>query len=344
LMSRDLTNVANALQIGDRLHDVFDELRDARESADRLRHIVRDLKIFSRATDEEHRGPVDVQRIMESSLRMAWNEIRHRARLVKEYGLVPLVEANEARLGQVFLNLIVNAAQAIQEGDADHNQIRVITRLDPGGGVIVEVRDTGSGIPPENLSRIFDAFFTTKPVGVGTGLGLSICHRIVSGLGGRLEVESQVNKGSVFRVLLPKASGTVEARRRSSIPVGLPTRRARVLVVDDEPMIMTAIGRALALDHDVVSTENAVDALERIIRGDRFDIIVCDLMMPQMTGMDLYRELLQRVPEQATRMVFLSGGAFTAAARSFLDEVPNHRLDKPFDTRQLLALVNDRVR
>jgi two-component system, NtrC family, sensor kinase len=138
---------------------------------------VRDLKIFSRATDEEHRGAVDVQRVLESSLRMAWNEIRHRARLVKEYSNVPAVEANEARLGQVFLNLIVNAAQAIREGDAEHNQIRVTTWLDERGWVVTEVRDSGMGIPPENLQRIFDAFFTTKPVGVGTGLGLSLQAR-----------------------------------------------------------------------------------------------------------------------------------------------------------------------
>lgn len=344
LMSRDLSRIAGALQITDRLHDVFDELRDARESADRLRHIVRDIKIFSRATDEEHRGPVDVQRIMESSLRMAWNEIRHRARLVKEYGVVPFVEANEARLGQVFLNLIVNAAQAIREGDADHNQIRVITRLGSAESVVVEIRDTGCGIPPENLRRIFDAFFTTKPVGVGTGLGLSICHRIVSGLGGRLEVESQVNKGSVFRVTLPKARSDVEAPRRPSAPVRTAKRRGRVLVVDDEPMIATAIRRALSLDHDVVTTETAIAALEHILGGDSFDIIVCDLMMPQMTGMDLYHELVERAPEQAARMVFLSGGAFTAAARAFLDDVPNQRLEKPFDTRQLLAMVSDRLR
>jgi signal transduction histidine kinase len=344
LMSRDLSRIAGALQITDRLHDVFDELRDARESADRVRHIVRDLKIFSRATDEEHRGPVDVQRIMESSLRMAWNEIRHRARLVKEYGVVPLVEANEARLGQVFLNLIVNAAQAIQEGDADHNQVRVVTRLGPADSVIIEIRDSGCGIAPENLSRIFDAFFTTKPVGVGTGLGLSICHRIVSGLGGRLDVESQVGKGSVFRVRLPKARSDAEAPRRPSTPVRSATRRGRVLVVDDEPMIATAIKRALGLDHDVLTTETAIAALERILDGDRFDIIVCDLMMPQMTGMELYHELVGRAPDQAERIVFLSGGAFTAAARAFLDNVPNQRLEKPFDTRQLLALVNDRIR
>ena len=344
LMSRDLTSVADRLDLKDRLHEVFDELSDARESADRLRHIVRDLKIFSRATDEEHRGAVDVQRVLESSLRMAWNEIRHRARLVKEYSDVPAVEANEARLGQVFLNLIVNAAQAIREGDADHNQILVVTRQDRDGSVVTEIRDSGTGIPAENLTRIFDAFFTTKPVGVGTGLGLSICHRIVSGLGGTLEVESEVGEGSMFRVVLPPAKSNVRPLERPSLPTPIKTRRGRVLVVDDEPMIATAIGRTLAFDHEVVVSADAADALEKILSGERFDVVLCDLMMPQMTGMDLHAALSENAPDQAERMVFLSGGAFTAAARAFLDEVPNERLEKPFDTQQLSAIVNDRMR
>jgi signal transduction histidine kinase len=344
LMSRDLSAVAARLHVTDRLREVFDELSDARESADRLRHIVRDLKIFSRATDEEHRGAVDVQRVLESSLRMAWNEIRHRARLIKEYSEVPPVEANESRLGQVFLNLIVNAAQAIREGDAENNLIRVVTRLDSAGRVVTEVHDSGSGIPQENLSRIFDAFFTTKPVGVGTGLGLSICHRIISGLGGTLEVASEVGKGSVFRVVLPPAKAACLPARQVSVPVPVRSRRGRVLVVDDEPMIATAIGRTLAFDHEVVVSADAADALERILGGERFDVVLCDLMMPQMTGMDLHSALSTHAPDQAERMVFLSGGAFTAAARAFLDEVPNQRLEKPFDTRQLSALVNERIR
>jgi len=344
LMARDLSAVASRLNLTDRLHDVFDELSDARESADRLRQIVRDLKLFSRATDEEHRGAVDVQRVLESSLRMAWNEIRHRAQLIKEYSQVPPVEANESRLGQVFLNLIINAAQAIREGDAEHNQIRVLTRQDSGGCIVTEIRDTGTGIAPENLKRIFDAFFTTKPVGIGTGLGLSICHRIVSGLGGRLEVESELGKGSCFRVVLPPAKNPARQPEQPSLPAPVRTRRGRVLVVDDEPMIATAIGRTLSFEHEVVVSADAADALERILSGERFDVLLCDLMMPQMTGMDLHAALAESVPDQAERMVFLSGGAFTSAARAFLDEVPNQRLEKPFDTRQLSALVNERIR
>jgi signal transduction histidine kinase len=358
-LGRDLADVTVESRLGDRLREVFSELRDARESAERMRHIVRDLKIFSRATDDERRGAIDVHRVLESSLRMAHNEVRHRARVVKEYARVPLVLANEARIGQVFLNLVVNAAQAIPEGDADHNQIRVSTRLEDGdltpsglnpssagtgSHVVIEVRDTGSGIAPEHLGRIFDAFFTTKPVGVGTGLGLSICHRIVRSLGGELEVESELGSGSTFRVRLPAAAATGESARPQSLPPRRAARRGRVLVIDDEPMIATAIRRTLSLEHDVVLSSAAATALQRINEGEEFDVILCDLMMPQMTGMELYDELVRSAPSQADRVVFLSGGAFTAAARAFLDDVPNPHLEKPFDTRQLLALVNDRTR
>ena len=343
-LGRDLAEVTVELELGDRLREVFSELRDARESAERMRHIVRDLKIFSRATDDKQRGAVDVHRVLESSLRMAHNEVRHRARVVKEYDRVPLVLANEARLGQVFLNLVVNAAQAIAEGDADHNQIRIATRLNGAGNVVVEVGDTGSGIAPEHLGRVFDAFFTTKPVGVGTGLGLSICHRIVRSFGGELEVESALGSGSTFRVSLPAAPPVRESAQPASIAPLRPARRGRVLVVDDEPLIATAIRRTLSLEHDVVLSSAAATALQRINDGEQFDVILCDLMMPQMTGMELYGELLRTAPAQADRVVFLSGGAFTAAARAFLEDVPNAHIEKPFDSRQLLALVNDRTR
>ena len=146
LLTKDVTRLADELGAADRMQDIFEELRDARESADRLRHIVRDLKVFSRSADDERRGPVDLRRVIESSLRMAWNEIRHRARLVKEYGDVPLVRANEPRLGQVLLNLIVNAAQAITEGNVERNVIRIVTEVDSASGLVaVEVRDTGQG-------------------------------------------------------------------------------------------------------------------------------------------------------------------------------------------------------
>jgi len=343
LMSKTVGDLAAEPGMDHRLDEVVDELRDARDGAERVRQIIRDLKIFSRAPDEERRGPVEVQRVLESSLRMAWNEIRHRARLIKDYGPVPPVDANEARLGQVFLNLIVNAAQAIPEGDAEHNAVRVVTGVDAAGRVSVAVSDTGTGIAPENLSRIFDAFFTTKAIGVGTGLGLSICHRIVGGLGGEIEVESERGKGTTFRVLLPPSSAETEAPR-APLPVSAATRRGRVLIVDDEIMFAKAIGRSIAQEHDVSLAGSAGDALARLRGGQRFDVIICDLMMPQMTGMELHAELARLAPEQAARIVFVTGGAFTAGARAFLDAVPNQRIEKPFETQQLRAVLNDRIR
>lgn len=345
LIGRDLSRMEGVGPVGELLGDVLAELRDARQCADRMRHIARDLKVFSHSSNDERRTAIDVQRVMDSSLRMARTEIRHRARLIKNYApRVPLVSANEARLGQVFLNLVVNAAQAIVEGNAQHNEIRVTTAVSAPGLVVVEITDTGCGIAPENLERIFDAYFTTKPVGVGTGLGLSICHRIIRSLGGELQVESELGKGSTFRISLPSAPAAEEAEPEPEPEPCEAARRARVLVVDDEPMIATAIGRTLGLDHDVVVAPTAAVALRRIEQEGAFDVILCDLMMPQMTGMELYAKVARTAPSQAARMVFLSGGAFTAAARSFLADVPNQRLEKPFDTRQLLALVNERTR
>jgi len=326
------------------LKEIKGPLDDAREAAQRVRFIVRDLKIFSSSPVEEPKVAVDVKTIMDSALRMAWNEIRHRAQLVKHYGLVPGVRANEARLGQVFLNLIVNAAQAMPEGRAEHNEISVSTRLD-GARVLVDVSDTGAGIPPEIVGRIFDAFFTTKAVGVGTGLGLAICHRIITDMGGELTVESAVGKGTTFRVALPV--DYEDPRKPAPPPAEISVvagRRGKILVVDDEELILRGMKRMLSTEHDVVTTTSAKEALARCAGGETFDLILCDLMMPDMTGMDLHRELSGTAPEQASRMIFLTGGAFTATALQFLSDTPKEHIEKPFHAANLRAIVQRHLR
>lgn len=318
-------------------------LDDAREAAERVRFIVRDLKMFSRSPGEEQAGPVNVKAIMESSLRMAWNEIRHRARLVKDYGRIPDVDANEARLGQVFLNLVINAAQAMPEGAAETNEIRVTTKLQ-GERVVIEVSDTGPGIPPEIGERVFDAFFTTKAMGEGTGLGLAICHRIVTDLGGQLTLDSEVGVGTTFCVSLPAArKETVEVVTATPKPVAA-GRRGRILLVDDEVMVIRILTRILATDNEVVATVDAKEALARCVSGEKFDLILCDLMMPIMTGMDLYRELSRVAPEYAKKMIFVTGGAFTEKARQFLSETPREHIEKPFHSANLRAIVQRYVR
>jgi PAS domain S-box-containing protein len=313
-------------------------LTDAREAAERVRLIVRDIKILSRSPGEDKSGSVDAEAVMESSLRVAQNEVRHRAHLVRRYQKVPPVQANEARLGQVFLNLIVNAAQALEEGQAERGEICVGTCLE-GGRVVVEVKDTGVGIPPEHIGRIFDAFFTTKAVGFGTGLGLAICQRIVTDMGGELTVASEVGEGSTFRVALPIAEGVkIEAPAiLQAAPVA--DRRGRILVVDDEELVLRIVQRLLSKEHEVVARAAAKDALALCAAGETFDLILCDLMMPEMTGMDFHRELSQIAPEQARRMIFLTGGAFTEKAWRFLSETTQEHLEKPFDPAALRATV-----
>ncbi|HEY4178233.1 MAG TPA: response regulator [Kofleriaceae bacterium] len=323
--------------------DLIDELEDARTAADRVREIVRDLKIFSRAEEERH-GPVDVEHVLESTLRMAWNELRHRAKLVKNYHKVPLVEANESRLGQVFLNLIINAAHAIPTGNYEGNRITITTSYDPKGSVVVSISDTGTGIPVEVRPRLFTPFFTTKPVGVGTGLGLAISHRIITQLGGTLTFDTEVGKGTDFKVTLPVAIQQVQARVAARPTTAPAIRRGTVLVVDDEEPLVQAIRKYLAHDHEVIACTSARTAQELLEGGARYDVILCDLMMPQVTGMDLFAEVLRLDPSQANRMVFLTGGAFTASAREFLDSSTNIRLEKPFDLKELRKLVNELIR
>jgi signal transduction histidine kinase len=179
-------------------------VEDALDGVERVRRIVSDLKSFSRG-DEEALGPVDVHGPIQAALDLAANELRHRARVVRCFGDVPYVHGNDKRLGQIFLNLIINAAQALPEGGADKNELRVTTSRDEGGRVLAEITDTGSGIDPSVLEHIFDPFFTTRPEGGGTGLGLWICQRIATGLGGEISVRSELGAGTTFCVALKPA-------------------------------------------------------------------------------------------------------------------------------------------
>ncbi|MBN8472555.1 PAS domain S-box protein [Corallococcus exiguus] len=317
-------------------------LGEACEGAERVRQIVRQLKTFSRP-DEERMTPVDVHAVLDSVVMMAANEIRHRARLRREYGTVPEVMGNEGRLCQVFLNLVVNAAQAIPEGSAHEHEVVLATRVS-GGQVVVEVRDTGSGIPPEVMGRIFDPFFTTKPVGVGTGLGLSICHGIITGLGGDIQVDTTVGKGSTFRVVLPAPQPDPVVRPpETPLPAAPVVPRGRVLVVDDEPAVGRVLQRLLR-GHDVEVATSGRQALERMSRAPGFDAVLCDVMMPDLAGRDVYEAVRRDHPGLERRFVFVSGGAFTAGAREFLEHVPNPLLEKPFDEARVRGAVEELVR
>ena len=317
-------------------------LTQALEGATRVRGIVRDLMTFA-SGHVETKSLVDVRRVLDASLQMTAHELRHRARVERRMREVPLVIANEARLGQVFLNLLVNAAHAIPEGEVSKNVVTVETDVSETGQVVVLVCDSGQGIAAEDLPRIFDPFFTTHPAGESTGLGLSIAHGIVASFGGNLTVESEPGAGTKFRIELPAAPGYESVARGSGRLAAGPAVRRRILVIDDDAGVAEAIAKLLSDEHTAEVTTNATDALARIARGDRYDVILCDLMMPNVTGMDFYREVLRVVPQMAPRIVFMSGGVYTPRARAFVEALPNRCIEKPPDSAKLRELVRQRL-
>ncbi|WP_224369965.1 hybrid sensor histidine kinase/response regulator [Hyalangium versicolor] len=327
--------------LGTRLADLQEMLKEAHAGAERVRTIVKDLKIFSRQ-EEEQRTAVDVREVIELAIKMALPELRSRARLVRHFEAVPPVMADGSRLGQVFLNLLVNAAHAIPEGNALGSEISVRARMDASGRVSVEVSDTGVGIRADLLPRIFEPFFTTKSVGSGTGLGLSICHGIVQSLGGEISVRSEEGRGTTFTVLLPVAPAVAPAAE--AVPVPVKDQSSQVLIIDDEPGVGRALARMVGSKHRVTVVDSGQEALEQLLSGIPLDVIFCDLMMSDLTGMDLYERVQALRPELAGRFIFMTGGAFTPRARQFLEKVPNGWLEKPFEVEQIRRLMGQVLR
>lgn len=318
-----------------RFEDILKKLAEAERGGHRISKMLAELRTFAHPQmHDEH--PVDLRRVLSWAGEVVAHEIRSRAALAMELDQLPLVNGDESRLGQVFVNLLLNAAQAITPGHVRDNEVRVVACTAPDGRAMVEVRDTGCGISPDHMGRVFDPFFSTKPVGTGTGLGLAICHGVIKSLGGDITVESQPGRGSVFRVVLPAA-------RPEAItpPGGFPVIRAgRVLVIEPDPENESWVREALRPDHHHVSFARAVrEANAMIERGEIVDAIICPLELAEMSGMDFYDELLRTRPDLARRVLFLAGGSSTAKARAFADSVSNPCLYRPLSPETLRRTI-----
>jgi signal transduction histidine kinase len=321
-----------------RVADLEQVVAEARGAADRVRRAVRDLATFSRL-DRERREAVELRTLVDMAAGVAGAEIRQRGQLIVEHEPSPRVEADAGRLGHVVVNLLVTAAHSLDEARAAANKVTVRTGTEADGAAIVQVHDNGRGFDEADLPRIFDPFYTARD-GSPTGLRLSVCKSVVEALGGTIDALSAPGVGTTFRVRLPAAVATPRVGAPAA-PEG--AIRGRVLVIDDEPMVLSSFHRILAREHDVTTVGSAEEALELLEGGASFDVILCDLMMPGVSGMDLHERLAARAPDQAERMIFMTGGAFTARAREFLDTVKNQWFDKPFDVSKLTALVHHRV-
>ncbi len=321
--------------------ELEDSLVLAREGTDRVIGIVRDLKMLSRVQDEPNEA-VDVAAVLESTLALAERTFATRARVMRSYGPTPPVLATRGKLGQVFLNLLSNAADAIPEGAPESETIHVVTRTDERGRAVVEISDTGTGIPAEVAHRVFDAFFTTKPVGVGTGLGLAMCHRMVTELGGEIDFQSS-HAGTTFRVALSPAEARPAAGRPPAEPASAGKHRGRVLVVDDEPALLGSLVRLVSDAHDVVGAASGRQALDILNDDSRFDVVLADVMMSELDGIQLYEAVRAGHPGLERRFVFMTGGAFTESMQRFLATVPNRCLAKPFQGGELLEALDAAV-
>lgn len=313
-----------------------ERLEAALEGIARIRCVVSDLGTFAHA-DADRRQLLDLHVVLETALRMAQTETRYRARIVRELGPVPLVLASEARLGQVFLNLIVNAAQSLPEGAAKEHEIVLVTSTDDAGRAVVEIRDTGVGIPAALMHRIFDPFVTTKPRGVGTGLGLYICRNVVTGLGGDVALSSREGVGTTVRVVLPRAETTLGVLPQRPSHERLRARPLRVLVADDEPLVAEMLRSALD-GHDVDVVHSGREAIERLLASD-YDVAFCDLIMPDQTGMDVFERVRAARPGREQSIVFITGGPFTSRASEFLSSVDAMVLQKPFTPAEVRSVL-----
>jgi len=337
----DVSRYFERARLRDAPVDVLDEvpriLSESLDATERIRVIVAEMRLLAHPKG----GSGDAARVedlLEGALALVSNEVRFKARVQRDYGQTPLLVVDRTRLSQAFLNILLNAAQAIESGDPDGSWIHVEVRSE-SDGVAVVITNSGPPIPPDCLPRIFEPFFTTKAVGQGVGLGLSITYDTIKRHGGHIEAKSGPDEPTSFRIWLPLNTGlALAAPSDSDRPEIEPIRAAHILLVDDDPLVQNSIRRTLERHHDVVVVGSGARALE-LLATERFDIVICDLIMPGMTGMQLFETVRERDPAQASRFVFLTGGTSSPEARSFLLGVESPRAYKPLGADEIVRLI-----
>jgi two-component system cell cycle sensor histidine kinase/response regulator CckA len=309
--------------------ELMEALGEIREGGRRIASIVESLRYQARQ-DDELAAPSDANGAVEAALRILDNQLRYKTRVELALGKLPLCLVHERRLVQVLVNLLSNALDAFPQRSSDQNLIRIASRRGGDDAVVIEIRDNGLGIAETVRERIFDPFFTTKAPGVGTGLGLYLCHQYVAAAGGGIDFETAEGEGTTFRVMLPLA----QANRALSVEPSAPSLPpSRILVVDDDALVARSLARMLR-GHELVLSGDGESALWECLSRD-FDLILCDLMMPRLDGVGFFAALKDHRPKLASRVVFMTGGAFTSETRAFLEGLPNPCMEKPIQAPRL---------
>ncbi len=315
------------------LEDVRAMLADCLSGVERIQGIVGNLRGFARIEQDQVRY-VDVNEVVATAANMVAHEIRHRARLVRRPGRVPSIPLDAGKLTQVLVNLLVNAAHAVEEGSAEEHRI-VVETSSYAGHVIVAVEDDGGGIDDDVLPRIFEPFFTTKSRERGTGLGLSLCQEIVRHYGGQIRIQSNPGIGTRVEVVLPIQNGFRPEIQRARVPTDKHSVSMRILIIDDDALVRRAISRVLGQQHEVIEVSGGGAALDFLDRDKDFDAILCDLMMPELDGPAFHEALQEGAPELLGRIVFISVGAVTPKKKAFVARTRLPVLAKPVDPDEL---------
>lgn len=318
----------------DELREMLDECQ---EGIRRIHAITRDLSAFSRISSDETER-VDLNDVIRSAINLTRNEVRHIAKIELELNELPQVIADRAKLTQVFVNLFINAAQAMADTTKTNHRIRVVTRLDDRV-LVATVQDSGGGIPHRHLSRVFDPFFTTKSADRGTGLGLAICHDTIKRHRGQISVDTVPGEGTTFEIRIPQQTGLSPTQPVASPPpAAVPTPPARLLLIDDDAVVRRSLSRVLGRHHTVEEVDGGRAALEALTSDAPYDVILCDLMMPDVDGAAILEHIQATAPELEERLVFISGGAFTPRSARVVDS--GHLvMEKPIDQAKLLAAI-----
>ncbi len=296
---------SRATHVRDDADELTKMIAEAQQGAEQVKRIVSDLLTYSRSQPEQLE-PVDPHESLDIAVNIATNQFKYRAHLVRDYGHTPSVVADQSRLTQVFVNLIVNAAQAIPERRNVDGVIEIRTGVRPDGRVCIDVKDNGLGMPAEVRARVFDPFYTTKPVGVGTGLGMSISNNIIQSFGGEIEIESHEGEGTRVSIILPPAAHGSGAYPAMGYDEDSAESRDRVLIVDQEGMLSRALTRMLGNRYEVVTLRNGRDALSIIDDGDEIGAILCDVDIGDMTGIEFHRNVQRLASRMGDRIVFIT--------------------------------------
>jgi CheY-like chemotaxis protein len=312
-------------------------LARTQRGAERIAEVMRGAATFSRASADSLVF-VDVREVLDASIRMASNEIRHCARLERAYDAVPGVLGNPAKLGQVFLYLLLSVARSLDGGSPGDHVLRVA--LCSGADHVTVTISGARAASPGAKAGAFDAPPRARPSGARIGPDLSASRALVESMGGTIEVVDDPSNGAIVQVTLPNRgfSEVSEGTRASKLDARVTRRRPSVLVVDDEPMMCDMIAAVLAGNYDVATVSDPRAALASMLEGS-FDVILCDLMMPDLSGMDMYERIAEERPDLTQRIIFLSAGVFTERARKFLATTRRPQVYKPFRREELIDVI-----